>query len=138
MCTFLSPDLELLHPIKASCPWAHRTVSTQEQQIYLCFQSAHKIESLFVSSLTPLQLSGWSKITDESNRLNLFIEEIVHVPAIFDSAIFCLWQYHALLSVSGKSALVPLYLPHETADKKHWALPEVSGARASLWPMLSL
>lgn len=99
----LSPDLELLHPIKAPCTWAPRTVSTQEQQIYLCFQSGHKIESLFVSSLTPLQLSGWSKTTDESNRLNLFIEEIVHVPVKLDSAIVCLWQYHALLSILGKS-----------------------------------
>lgn len=108
MCAYVSPDLELLHPIKASCTWAHRTVSSQGQQIYLCFQTGHKIESLFVSSLTPSQLSGWSKTTDESNRLNLFIEEIVHVPAKLDSAIFCLWQfsalqYHALLSVSGKS-----------------------------------
>lgn len=103
MCTYISPDLELLHPIKASCPWAHSTVSTQEQQIYLCFQSGHKIESLFVCSLTPLQLSGWSKTTGESNRLNLFLEEIVHGPAKLDSEIFCLWQYHALLSISGKS-----------------------------------
>lgn len=58
MHMYMSPDLELLYPIKAFCTWACITVSAQEEQMYLYFQSDCKIESLFASSLTPLQLSG--------------------------------------------------------------------------------